>query len=112
MCYFNEYRIRLHRDTDMLFHRHTTSNKIDSNTISNSQFKSIQSVRFYKAILVVLHVALALLAIGALVYKIMLIKKQGVIYGLDKIDIVFEAVILFFCLIWTFLLAVRFYNWS
>ena len=99
-------------ETRMLFHRHTTSNKIDSNTISNSQFQSIQSVRFYKAILVVLHVALGLLAIGALVYKILLIKKQGVIYGLDKIDIVYEAVILFYCFIWIFLLAVRFFDWN
>ena len=59
-----------------------------------------------------LHAALALLAIGALVYKTLLIKKQGVIYGLDKIDIIFEAIVLFLCLIWIFLLAVRFYDLS
>ena len=76
--------------------------------LSEPNDNSIQSVRFYKHGLVVLHVALGLLAIGSVVYKALLIKRPDrVIQGLDKVDVAFEVVVLFISILWIVLLAVR-----
>ena len=71
-----------------------------------TSIKSPHSVWFYKTILVVLHVALGVIAIGGIVYKKLLIDARGVWLGLDKIDISFEAVVLFLAVLWPCLLVV------
>ena len=50
--------------------------------------------------------ALGVIAIGGIVYKKLLIDARGVWFGLDKIDISFEAVVLFWAILWPCLLVV------